>query len=167
MTTAIRRRPAVTKVIDYWRETAGEIFPDIHAAAIGWGEPFCFRCGWLAPLPEKWDKDPWAVVGGWLELAHLQNHGAGGPDDETNIVPLCPLCHHAMPDFTDGPDQAVAWVRSSQPTSHQSWWQSATDARWGGDEFEPYPGWKRFFGFFVYAGEVVQRHRVAQSGVAA
>lgn len=162
-----RRRPPISKVIDHWKAAAPTVFPNIHAHAIGWGEPLCFRCGWLAPVPEEWDGDPWAAVGGWLELAHLHNRGAGGADDEMNIVPLCPLCHHAMPEFTDGPEQAIAWVRTLQPTSYQPWWQFATDVRWGGEEFVAYPGWKRLFGFFVYAGEVVQRHRTAEAGTAA
>lgn len=162
-----RKRPAIVRVIDYWEAKAPEVFPNIHAHAIGWGEPFCFRCGWLAPLPEDWDKDPWSVVGGWLELAHLQDRAAGGGDDETNIVPLCPLCHHAMPEFTSGRDAAVAWVAAQQPTSHEPWWQTATDVRWGGDEFVSYVGWKRFFGFYIYAGEVIRRPRPEKVGVAA
>lgn len=153
-----RRRPQITKVIDHWRLHDPEVFPDSHAFWIGWGEPFCFRCGWLPPLPEEWNGDPWVAVGGWLELAHLHDHCAGGPDEPANLVPLCAICHRIMPDFPDGPKRAIEWVRASQPISGPWWWQMATDGRWGGDRYVPYPGWTALYRCFVWAGEVVARH---------
>jgi hypothetical protein len=156
--TRKRKKVRITDVIAYWRQHAPEVFPDIHASFIGWGEPFCFRCGWLAPLPEEITKSPWVAVGGWLELAHLHDHCAGGPDKPANLVPLCARCHRAMPEFKDGPEAAIAWVRDPQPISCPWWWQAATDGRWGDVRFVRYPGWAALHRLFVRAHELVERH---------
>lgn len=146
-------------VIDYWREHAPEVFPDIQASWIGWYEPFCFRCGWLPPLPEVDPYQRWTAIGGWLELAHLQDHCAGGSDKPENLVPLCEFCHHAMPEFPEGRDRAIAWVRAGQPVSCSEWWQLATDGWWGGDQFIRYPGWTAIYRASRMVDALVARHQ--------
>lgn len=149
-----RRRTQIGPIIDYWREAAREVFPNIRAHWTGWGEPFCFRCGWLAPLPDARVLNRWDFVGGWLELAHLHDFSGGGPTEPANIVPLCELCHHAMPEYPDGPEKAIAWVAAGQPISCSKWWQDATDLRWGGDSFwVPYPGWTALYRYYHAVNE--------------
>jgi len=86
--------PSLDKIVDYWQDNYSHMFPDLKARIIGWGEPFCFRCGWLAPPPEnnQWDK-----ASGWLEKCHLQERCCRGNDDVSNLVPLCPSCHDRQP----------------------------------------------------------------------
>ncbi|MBM0235888.1 HNH endonuclease [Micromonospora sp. ATA32] len=152
-----RRTLRIAAVVDYWQTAAPAVFPNLHSAAIGWGEPFCFRCGWLAPVPADCDDDLWVVARSWLELAHLHNHAAGGSGDPSNVVPLCALCHRAMPPSMNGNDRAIAWVNALGLVGCDPWWQLATDAGWGGDEFRPYPGWDEFFAYQLHVQEVVRR----------
>lgn len=108
---------------------------------IGTGEPFCFHCGWLAPVPEGTHKEPkwaaWERASGWLERAHLADYyhlrNSGRLDENlpSNAVPLCAWCHAEMPPFdTDGfgRDEALEWVRSGDRCS--TFRQIYTDARW-------------------------------------
>ncbi len=129
MTTAIdhvsvKRPPASSwkKIIKYW----AEIDPDwTYSYFIGWGEPFCFACEWLAPVPdggiEAWDR-----ASGWFDKAHLQDHCRGGSSEPFNIVPLCHLCHQDMPTFGDR-DEALEWVKShpKRDWKWQLWTQAA------------------------------------------
>lgn len=152
-----RRTVRIAAVVDYWTTAAPAVFPNLHSTAIGWGEPFCFRCGWLAPAPAESDDDLWVVSRSWLELAHLHNHAAGGSDDPSNVVPLCRFCHRAMPTSMDGSERAIAWVNALGLVGCDQWWQLATDTRWGGDEFRAYPGWDEFFAYHLHVQEVVRR----------
>jgi hypothetical protein len=157
-----RRTPKIGVVVRHWREHAPATFPDIKAAYIGWGEPFCFRCGWLAPRPEILSQVTvdalWATAHGWLQLAHLHDHAAGGGEHPGNLVPLCELCHRAMPEFPAGTDRAIEWIRVGQPSSCTQWWQIASDARWGDDRFIAYPGWQVMYAFRVRAEETFNKY---------
>lgn len=162
-----RRMPRMTAIAAYWYEHATEVFPDVKGTAVGWGEPFCFRCGWLAPIPTN---DPpvaknahtfhmWNRIGGWLERAHLHDRAAGGSDTPDNIVPLCHPCHYAMPQFTDSRDEAIAWVMPAPAKACDRLWQFATDAQWGGEKYTPYPGWPTVHGFRLHLDEFVRDAR--------
>jgi hypothetical protein len=83
------------------------VLPELRALWIGWGEPFCFRCGWLAPVKDG----AWDDAGGWLERAHLHDHDHGGSSDPLNLVPLCPLCHELQPECRSR-EAGIAFVRS-------------------------------------------------------
>lgn len=114
------------------------IFPDLRCYAIGWGEPFCFRCGWLAPskeaadYPRKWPAEKaidaaWEAAQGWLERCHLHDHLFGGSVEPLNIVPMCVLCHEEQPNCRSRAE-GIAFVNS--PCRRQSYmWamQMATD----------------------------------------
>jgi hypothetical protein len=89
-------------------ESLREVFPELACFSIGWGEPFCFRCGWLSPskeaadYPRHWPAGraidaAWEAASGWLERCHLQDHRFGGTADPLNLVPLCVLCHQEQP----------------------------------------------------------------------
>lgn len=105
--------PKLAKIVTAWstlsRSEFETTFPRNEALMIGWGEPFCFRCGWLAPIPDMasypadmdqakvWDRT-WNSAGGWLDRAHLQDHRHGGGVDPLNLVPMCLLCHERQPE---------------------------------------------------------------------
>jgi hypothetical protein len=141
----VRHTPSIEKIIDYWREhveaTAavgqdGQAYecdegkpvgdlPRLKAYWIGWGEPFCFGCGWLAPV------DRWSQASRWLDRAHLQDFCVAGDDSVKNLVMLCHLCHNAMPEFDDRAS-ALQWVANQKPKSGP--WQLWTDARFLGKD---------------------------------
>lgn len=83
--------PTMKQIVDYWHENEQ---PWLKGWYIGWGEPFCFACGWLPPI---WDGS-WSLAHRWLDRAHLHDRAFGGPDEPSNLVPLCHLCHLDMPD---------------------------------------------------------------------
>ena len=102
--------PALSRVAVYWARSdeMDELFPEAKVRLIGWGEPCCFRCGWLAPTkeaaeyPSNWKDErvfrlTWDGAKGWLERAHLQDHEYGGEEVPENLVPLCVLCHEQQP----------------------------------------------------------------------
>jgi hypothetical protein len=72
-------------LIDYWRRQNASWLKSYY---IGFGEPFCFACGWLAPVldgqPDSWD----SAIKKWLFLTHI----AGQEDTVENLVPLCATC---------------------------------------------------------------------------
>jgi hypothetical protein len=101
--------PRLRTIQWYWEEHRGTltIFPDLPVRMIGWGEPFCFRCGWLAPVKD-WaaytqgsseDKmtKVWNGAAGWLERCHLQDNAFGGSEQPMNLVPMCVACHEQQP----------------------------------------------------------------------
>lgn len=129
---------SMLQIIDYWRDNWEPTFPDLPASHYGWGEPFCFHCGWMVPDYSELSKgNPWANVGGWLERAHLQDYGTGGADIPANIVPLCALCHRIMPSFPSDPAPAIAWVKATGHVSCPPGWQEFTDRKWGSDPERP------------------------------
>src|ERR1700722_8403422 len=72
-------------LIDYWRRQNASWLKSYY---IGFGEPFCFACGWLAPVPDG-QPDSWDLaMGKWLFLTHV----AGQEDTVENLVPLCGKC---------------------------------------------------------------------------
>lgn len=129
--------PKLSAIANYWGGLPVlvqlDVFPEMRARWIGWGEPFCFRCGWLAPVPDAAAvpfRDPrtaiakaWDRASGWLERAHLQDHALGGSADASNLVPLCPLCHEDQPmcktraeaiAFVNTPSRAAALIGVQQ-----------------------------------------------------
>lgn len=116
--------PKLSAISLVWEEMDSDelrsLFPDLRCFGIGWGEPFCFRCGWLAPSPEAADypqtwkaeraiNAAWDAATGWLERAHLHDHRFGGEEDALNLVPLCPLCHEQQP-FCRTREEGIAFV---------------------------------------------------------
>jgi len=102
---------------------------------IGWGEPFCFKCGWLAPVPDG-GKEAWHGARGWLEVAHLADWCLTGAAEPSDCVPLCVECHRDMPPCSTR-EEAIAWVavpRRREPV----WcgWQFFTDAIFGWNDGE-------------------------------
>lgn len=116
-----RSMPSVDDVVEFWRENGAREWT--HAETIGWGEPFCFGCGWLAPVREGLSSS-WRESTSWLDRAHLQDHCVAGDDSPANLVMLCHLCHVDMPEFDDR-DTALQWVKD---VASCSWmWQLFTD----------------------------------------
>lgn len=128
------RRPSLPTIAFAWEELGHhglrEIFPGNDALAIGWGEPFCFRCGWLAPVLEAADHPPewdfrrvisrvWGDASGWLERAHLHDRQFGGNDDPLNFAPLCVLCHLSQPACRTRAE-GITFV-NSPPEQHLRW----------------------------------------------
>lgn len=143
MSSTPRRLPTLAQIVAYWRD-ADQPFPGLQALNVDWAKPFCFRCGWRSPSPTPKLPDPtWKLAAGWLERAHLHCRVFGGPDSVENLVPLCLLCHKAMPEFPDGPGEAIAWVWDRFPTPIDMEWQTYTDSLWSRD------GWRRPVGFVV------------------
>lgn len=115
-----------------------EIFPELACFGIGWGEPFCFRCGWLSPskeaadYPDNWPAGraidaAWQASRGWLERCHLQDHYYGGSADALNLVPLCVLCHEEQPQCKTRA-AGIAFVNSASPRKGiVPWMQMLTD----------------------------------------
>lgn len=94
--------PNLARITHAWEalgeERLRESFPELRCFSIGWGEPFCFRCGWLAPTGEAADYPSdwpaartidaaWQASRGWLERCHLQDHCYGGSVDPLNWFP--------------------------------------------------------------------------------
>jgi hypothetical protein len=142
-----RAMPTLPRIADYW--AAGDnssVFPDLESRAIGWGEPFCFRCGWLSPLPEsvidgtvEKPEDPWSYASGWLQRAHLAEKSIGGADTADNLVPMCSLCHRQMSSELNR-DQAIAWINAWDRAAGNIFWQQATDRTWGAASYRPFVG---------------------------
>lgn len=141
------KMPSLAEIAQAWAWLGAdirEVFPDLKQLAIGWGEPSCFRCGWLAPskeaadYPSSWSAEravdaAWKAAAGWLERAHLQDHIFGGDVDAWNLVPLCALCHEEQPDC-ETREAGVAFVNegSSVPAPMQLGVQVFTDAFYRG-----------------------------------
>ncbi|MET7671140.1 HNH endonuclease [Micromonospora luteifusca] len=119
--------PTLYGIVQYWRGSYEEVFPSLEAAYIGWGEPFCFRCGWLAPVDDTQatPAETWNSARGWLDRAHLQDLALGGSNGPENLVPLCRQCHDIM-DPCDSRAEGIAYVNDGIPVD--SWWQMHTDA---------------------------------------
>lgn len=115
----------MAKIIEHWKREDPDWTRSWH---IGWGEPFCFACGWLAPVPSN-RKQSWQTANKWLDIAHLKDHFEGGPEEPFNLVPMCHLCHQAMPPFADR-DAALEWVKARPLRC--GYWQLYTDCHlWG------------------------------------
>jgi hypothetical protein len=121
--------PSLATITRAWEELGKnqlrETFPNLACFGIGWGEPFCFRCGWLAPSKEAADypngwpagraiDSAWQGARGWLERCHLRDHHFGGTADPLNLVPLCVLCHEEQPPC-ETRAAGIAFVNSASP----------------------------------------------------
>ena len=128
--------PRLSKVMEYWQQRYPPVFPRLAAHWIGWGEPFCFRCGWLAPVDDTQPTlaEVWDSARGWLERAHLRDLALGGPNTVDNLVPLCRICHDMMPEFEDRAS-AIAYVTNGPEKN--SWWQMHTDTIFGSESLNP------------------------------
>ena len=115
-----RDMPPMTAIVDYWRDHQE---PWLKAWYIGWGEPFCFACGWLPPARDG-RADSWRIANKWLDRAHLWDKFYGGPDEPFNIVPLCHLCHHDMPE-SHCTATGLQWVKDHPASDYM--WQLWTD----------------------------------------
>lgn len=128
-------------IIEYWRQ---QDRPELESWYIGWGEPFCFACGWLAPVRDG-RKNSWLMAASWLDRAHLHDRWDNGSDEPSNIVALCHLCHYGMPAFftgdghhptpADARDAAWQWVTDHErcEVAFQFW----TDSRFLGKNHQP------------------------------
>jgi len=114
----------LAQIARHWRMMPeSDIYRHTRFDYAGAGEPFCFRCGWLAPVDDTPPKDdPWKVwnrARGFLERAHLVDYAAlvdqGRTDEDTigNLVPLCQWCHRRMPEHDDI-RAATDWVVSGR-----------------------------------------------------
>lgn len=115
MNTETRKTYSAKTIIDHWAEHEDE-FPSIRSHSIGWGEPFCFGCGWLPPVTGQriWDK-----AQRWLDKAHLEDWAYKHNDEVENIVYLCHLCHTDMPSFEER-QSAMEWVEN-RPQAEWLW----------------------------------------------
>ena len=69
--------PTMSAIIAYWM-TADRV-PTARLAYIGDGEPFCFRCGWLAPASDHTSvRSAWSSANRYLDRAHLVDRASGG-----------------------------------------------------------------------------------------
>lgn len=161
MPTARRSMPTLNAIVNYWRQDEYATFPKIRAYWIGWAEPFCFRCGWITPSPAPYASTSWSTATGWLERAHLQDRCSGGSDEASNIIPLCGMCHRAMPEYEKEEDRerALAWIRAGQAIPLDTLWQIATDAAWSNENWRPFPGINAVRRLRHYVGEVVRSEK--------
>lgn len=105
-----RSMPSMADIARYWSEewigdrrdnqpclverTFGNRF---HSLMIGWGEPFCFGCGWLPPVNDEQGLDrAWSDAGSYLYRAHIVPNSFGGEDAAFNLIPLCAYCHSSL-----------------------------------------------------------------------
>lgn len=140
------KMPALASIARHWQDLSLDelraMFPALRCFYIGWGEPFCFRCGWLAPTkdsssyPANWKGQrcvdfAWNDAKGWLERAHLQDHSFGGTVEGGNLVPLCALCHENQP-ICKTQEDGIAYVNagSEVPPAMLSLVQRITDAEY-------------------------------------
>ncbi|WP_327038508.1 HNH endonuclease [Micromonospora maris] len=127
-----RGMPTLYGIVQYWRVGYEKVFPNLKASYIGWGEPFCFRCGWLAPVDDTQATlaAVWNSAQGWLDRAHLQDLALGGSNQPENLVPLCRQCHDIM-DPCETRVEAIAYINDGIPVD--SWWQMHTDTIFGSE----------------------------------
>jgi len=123
--------PSLGAIQSYWDDHWDELlatFPEIRARSIGWGEPFCFRCGWLAPVKPATTAErvpqAWNSAAGWLDRCHLQDHAEGGSEDPSNLAPMCMACHRWQP-VSETREDGIAYV--NEPVRVPTWLQVATD----------------------------------------
>jgi hypothetical protein len=97
--------PAMTNIARYWSEDFSgkegrilDVFGNqFESLYIGWGEPFCFGCRWLAPVDDtQHPSKSWNDAASWLERAHIVPVSFGGDNSLSNLIPLCRQCHREM-----------------------------------------------------------------------
>src|SRR4051812_42942355 len=117
--------PSAATIARWWYENHRDDdgVPGFRFGEIGTGEPFCFRCGWLAPVSDGRGWRGWNTAGGWLERAHLVDWRAlrdigeiEAANEPGDYVLLCERCHRRMPPFEVGEwAAALAWVEEGDP----------------------------------------------------
>jgi hypothetical protein len=129
-----REMATMNEIIAHWRTepiSSAPTGPALKSAWIGWGEPFCFACGWLPPVEDGLGEDgnewSWRLAASWLDRAHLRDHWSSGDGSASNLVPLCHLCHEQMTDAYDDREDALAWVVNHPECEWE--WQMWTDSR--------------------------------------
>jgi 5-methylcytosine-specific restriction endonuclease McrA len=84
--------------------------------------PTCVRCG----------------LDGYLERAHIIDRVFDGLDLESNLLPLCPLCHRSQPIFKPGDeDAALKWFSGEHYASDLAALLNAEDPHRSGGQPEP------------------------------
>lgn len=160
-----RNMPTLSRIADHWAVGGhADVFGNRVTFVFALSEPVCFRCGWLAPLPDMYAtdfaaQDPWRYANGWLQRAHLAERSADGPDTVDNLVPMCSLCHRQMPEQLTR-DAAVAWINNWERDSRNPFWQAATDMAWSGDKYTAFPGTGNFL---IYRLQIDDYYRRAQA----
>ncbi|MDN3352293.1 hypothetical protein [Actinomadura sp. DC4] len=117
--------PSAARIARWWYENCRDDdgAPGFLFGEIGTDEPFCFRCGWLAPVADGRGWRGWNNAGGWLERAHLIDWRAlrdigevEAANEPGNYVLLCERCHRHMPSFDVGEwADALGWVEEGDP----------------------------------------------------
>jgi hypothetical protein len=130
-----RQMVSLAQISAYWAnaDETPKVLPGLMSEHIGWGEPFCFACGWMTPTPDGPNAWRNITLNGWLDRAHLVDHSLGGSGKASNLVPLCQFCHLAMPQMFGERSDALDWVNereSSMPEPHM--WQLFTDTESSG-----------------------------------
>jgi hypothetical protein len=123
-----RNLPQLGRIAVFWLNGFGSGACPDGIRNEDWGEPFCFRCYWKAPVPDANQTGGieacWDLASGWLERAHLHDRVYGGPDAVENLMPLCVLCHVSMP-VSRSFDEGLRWI--STGPRRAMWWQQFTD----------------------------------------
>jgi hypothetical protein len=125
-----RQEPSLWKIASFWHQR-NESLPNperwLASYHIGLGEPFCFKCQWVAPVEDGTPLSAWKKASAFLDRAHLVTRSHGGLDLECNLVPLCERCHLSQPDFLPGDeDQALRWLKDTNRVD--PFWQIFTDS---------------------------------------
>ena len=182
ITPSPRRMPSMVNIVRYWsgredqdRDQLYIDFPKLASKYIGWGEPFCFSCGWLVPVRDDgpW-LDRWRNASSWLERAHLQDRFDGGSDSVSNIVPMCWLCHKVMP-ICETYERGVQYLNEQESVLAQNlklreYWQSFTDAMCldcvsPEDEYKPMRGSRAIVEDLLDRLMVVEKRAIEDYGV--
>ena len=124
--------PSLGEIAEYWRhaEDAGQLRETFTRSYLGdWGETFCFRCRWQAPVrgygedywvrraaryrldDEALYRKIWDKASGWLERCHVHEHVFGGGEEAHNLVPMCPACHRWQP-ACESREDGLAYVNA-------------------------------------------------------
>jgi len=137
----VRKNHSKAAVANYWMEWEAENGKPAPWVQLvngygfwDYGEPSCMACGiwhwnWDEPYPGKsqFSRGPfWEMARQWnrsrLERCHIVSIYRGGPDEVSNMVLMCGLCHDYQPD-TDDPEDTFRYMR------RRHWMDSANLAR--------------------------------------
>jgi hypothetical protein len=134
--------PTLNKIAEWWADQDTDPTYGDRLSVIGLGEPFCFRCGWLAPVDDTIPTaQSWRASSSWLDRAHLEDHCETGNDHVSNLVPLCRLCHSEQPEQLSR-EAALEWVKKGMPLRSHWGWQMLTDSM---DDFPNRHGMKHIW----------------------
>lgn len=95
--------PTMAQIASYWRNVTDELGDTeelgdrFYGLFRGWGEPFCFACGWMPPVDDTQPQErAWTDAASWLERAHIIPRSFGGDNACANLIPLCRACHRSI-----------------------------------------------------------------------